>query len=171
MRDKWNSIRDAHNGAEFVYTMQERFPRGASEVGLRMRICSISPARQLAAPSIHSAVYARQSLEFSTCFCFCLDDAGYHHGRLAIFGLAGKFEADAVRIIKVDAEQSWELRNRPDILDTAVSQPRLDFPEPLGRDDKGEMLHGTDGVPVSGWFFAARDLERREGYHYPYRRK
>src|SRR5260370_766247 len=64
---------------------------------------------------------ARQSFELSARFCFCLGDAGYHRGRLAVFGLAGKFEANAVRVIEVDTEQSRELRDRTDILNAARS--------------------------------------------------
>ncbi|HEX5253041.1 MAG TPA: hypothetical protein VFW69_04025, partial [Mycobacterium sp.] len=41
---------------------------------------------------------AWQSFELSTRFCFRLSDAGYHGGRLAVFGLAGKFEANAVSL-------------------------------------------------------------------------
>jgi len=46
---------------------------------------------------------ARQSFQLSAGFCFRLGDAGDHRGRPAVFGLAGKFEANAVRVIKVDA--------------------------------------------------------------------
>ena len=64
--------------------------------------------------------------------------------------------------VKVNAKQARELRDRPDILNAARSQPRLDLPEPLGRDDEGAVLHGANGVTVASWFFALRDLEESE---------
>src|SRR6201987_5945608 len=72
------------------------------------------------------------------------------------------FRLGRVRVIKADGEQSGELRDRPNIFDIPRSQPGLNFPKALGRDDEGAMLHGTDGVAVAGWFFALRDLEEGE---------
>ena len=79
---------------------------------------------------------ASQSFELSAGFCFRLGDAGYYRGRLAVFRLAGKFEPNAVRVIKVDAEQSRELRDRPNIFDIPRSQPRLNFPKPAEPEPK-----------------------------------
>ena len=39
---------------------------------------------------------------------------------------------------------------------------RPEAPKALGRDDEGAMLPGTDGVSVTGWFFALRNLEEGE---------
>jgi len=94
---------------------------------------------------------ARQSFKLGTGFCFRLGNAGHDRGHRVVFGLAGKFEVDTVRIIEIDAEQSRELWDRPDIVDAARNQPRLDLTGALGRDDEGAMLNGTDGVAVAGW--------------------
>jgi hypothetical protein len=80
---------------------------------------------------------ARQGREFVTRFRFRLDDAGDHCGCLAVLGRAGEFEADAVGVVEVDAKQSPELHNRPDIVDAVRFQPRLDLAEALRRHDKG----------------------------------
>src|SRR6516162_10072745 len=105
---------------------------------------------------------ARQASEFGARLRPGLHDARDHRGRLAVVWLASKFEADTVWVIKIDSEQPRELWDRPNIVDTARYQPRLDLAEALGGDDECAMLHGPDRVAVAGGFLAFRDLEERQ---------
>ena len=74
------------------------------------------------------------------------------NGHLAVFGLAGKFETDAVRVKEVDAEQSRKLWDRPNVIDAARFQPPLDLSEALRCNDEGAVLHRADRVVVAGRF-------------------
>src|SRR5262249_33344288 len=105
---------------------------------------------------------ARQSFELSAGFCFRLGDARYHRRHFAIFGLASKFKADTIGVIKVDAEQSRELRNRPNVVDGLRFEPRLNFAEALGRHAESAMLYGADGVAVADRLLPFWDLEEGE---------
>jgi hypothetical protein len=81
---------------------------------------------------------------------------------LAVLGLTGEFETDAVGVVEVDAKQSRKLRNRPDIVDAMRLQPRLDLAEAFGRDDKGAVLHGADGIAVARRLLPFGNLEEGE---------
>src|SRR5205823_6337740 len=85
-----------------------------------------------------------------------LHDAPDDRRALAVLGLAGEFEPDAVRVVEVDAEQPRYLRERPDVVDAARLEPRLDLAEPVGRDGEGAVLHRADRVAVAGRLLAFR---------------
>src|SRR6202011_556595 len=95
-------------------------------------------------------------------FRFRLGDAGDYRGCFAVLRLTGEFETDAVGVIEVDAKQSGELHNRPDIVDAVRFQARLDLAKALRRHDEVAVLHGTNGVAVAHRLLPLLDLEEGE---------
>src|SRR5262249_45834988 len=81
---------------------------------------------------------------------------------LALAGLAGDLQADAVGVVEIDAPHARQLLDRTVIGDAMCLEPRLIFGEaPLG-DDEGAMLHRADGVARGRRLLALGDLEHRE---------
>src|SRR6266851_10404161 len=105
---------------------------------------------------------AGQAGEFGARLGFRLGDASDHFGHLAVLGLAGEFKADPVGIVKIDAEQTGQLRDRPDIIDAARLEAGFNLAEARSGHREGTMLHRADRVAVTRRLLTFGDLEKGE---------
>src|SRR5206468_10414168 len=107
-------------------------------------------------------VNVRDGAQLVACLALRLGHTRQHRRPVPILGLAGELETDAVGIVEVDAEESWQLWDRAVVGNGVALQALLDLAEPRRRHHERAVLHGADGVAIAGRLLAAGDFEERE---------